>query len=56
MTKNIKQKTKKNKKGYLLIALFAVIIILLGLEFVKATKNIYKIEDRKQELTKAKKA
>ena len=55
MKKHSIKKIKKNKKGYLLIALFAVIIVLLGLEFFKSTKTIYQIEDRKQEFEKAKK-
>ena len=55
MKKHSIKKIKKNKKDYLLIALFAVIIVLLGLEFFKSTKTIYQIEDRKQEFEKAKK-
>ena len=55
MKKKLKKKIKKIQKGYLLIALFAVIIILLGLGFFKDTKPIYKIEDRKAKFEAAKK-
>lgn len=55
MKKKHNKKMKKFSKSYLLIALIAVIIILLGLGFFKGTKIIYQIEDRKEAFNKAKK-
>ena len=55
MKKKHNKKMKKFSKSYLLIALIAVIIILLGLGFFKDTKPIYKIEDRKAKFEAAKK-
>ena len=55
MKKKHNKKMKKISKSYLLIALIAVIIILLGLGFFKGTKIIYQIEDRKEAFNKAKK-